>query len=129
MLRMPRTTTTAWKAKSDTMRRKRASRPRGCHHEISFPTAQGLGPLAEAGLNPIVATMKLVTSLLCLLGLSLGVHAAAPDEFPAITHQELTAAMKPIEDKFASAKQAADQALQPVTALQQEIQKLKEVKL
>lgn len=42
---------------------------------------------------------------------------------------ELTAAMKPIEDKFASAKQAADQALQPVTALQQEIQKLKEVKL
>lgn len=42
---------------------------------------------------------------------------------------EVTAAMKPIEDKFASAKQAADQALQPVTALQQEIQKLKEVKL
>lgn len=42
---------------------------------------------------------------------------------------ELAAAMKPIEDKFASAKQAADQALQPVTALQQEIQKLKEVKL
>jgi WD40 repeat protein len=42
---------------------------------------------------------------------------------------ELTAAMKPVEDKFASAKQAADQALQPVTALQQEIQKLKEVKL
>ncbi len=42
---------------------------------------------------------------------------------------ELTAAMKPIEDKFASAKQAADQALQPVAALQQEIQKLKEVKL
>ena len=42
---------------------------------------------------------------------------------------ELTAAMKPIEDKFASAKQAADQAIQPVTALQQEIQKLKEVKL
>ena len=42
---------------------------------------------------------------------------------------ELTAAMKPIEDKFASAKQAADQALLPVTALQQEIQKLKEVKL
>ncbi len=42
---------------------------------------------------------------------------------------EVTAAMKPVEDKFASAKQAADQALQPVTALQQEIQKLKEVKL
>jgi WD40 repeat protein len=42
---------------------------------------------------------------------------------------ELTAAMKPIEEKFATAKQAADQALQPVTALQQEIQKLKEVKL
>ncbi len=42
---------------------------------------------------------------------------------------ELTAAMKPVEDKFASAKLAADQALQPVTALQQEIQKLKEVKL
>jgi hypothetical protein len=37
--------------------------------------------------------------------------------------------MKPIEEKFATAKQAADQALQPVTALQQEIQKLKEVKL
>ena len=42
---------------------------------------------------------------------------------------ELTAAMKPIEDKFASAKQAADQAMQPVTALQEEIQKLKSVKL
>lgn len=42
---------------------------------------------------------------------------------------ELTTAMKPIEDKFALAKQAADQALQPVTALQQEVQKLKEVKL
>jgi hypothetical protein len=42
---------------------------------------------------------------------------------------ELATAMKPVEDKFASAKQAADQALQPVTALQQEIQKLKEVKL
>ncbi len=42
---------------------------------------------------------------------------------------ELAAAMKPIEEKFASAKLAADQAMQPVTALQQEIQKLKEVKL
>ncbi len=42
---------------------------------------------------------------------------------------ELAAAMKPIEDKFASAKTAADQATQPVTALQQEIQKLKEVQL
>ena len=42
---------------------------------------------------------------------------------------ELAAAMKPVEDKFASTKLAADQALQPVTALQQEIQKLKEVKL
>ena len=42
---------------------------------------------------------------------------------------ELTAAMKPIEEKFASAKKAADQALQPVIALQQEVQKLKEVKL
>ena len=42
---------------------------------------------------------------------------------------ELAATMKPIEDKFASAKTAADQATQPVTALQQEIQKLKEVQL
>ncbi len=42
---------------------------------------------------------------------------------------ELTAAMKPIEDQFASARQAADQALQPVTALLQEIQRLREVKL
>ena len=76
------------------MRRKRASHLRGCHHETSFQLTTGLGPLAEAGLTPIVATMKLFTALLCVLSLSLGVHAAAPDEFPAITHQELTAAMK-----------------------------------
>lgn len=42
---------------------------------------------------------------------------------------EVSAAMKSVEEKFMAAKQAADQALQPVTALQAEIQKLKEVKL
>lgn len=42
---------------------------------------------------------------------------------------EITAALKPVEEKFVAAKQAAEQALQPVTALQAEIQKLKEVKL
>lgn len=41
---------------------------------------------------------------------------------------ELTKGMKPAEDQLASAKQAADKALEPVTALQSEIQKLREGK-
>lgn len=41
---------------------------------------------------------------------------------------ELTKGMKPAEDQLASAKQAADKALEPVTALQLEIQKLREAK-
>jgi rhodanese-related sulfurtransferase len=37
--------------------------------------------------------MKLIPTLLCLLGLHVAAIAAATDEFPSISHQELTAAM------------------------------------
>ncbi|MFM8617824.1 MAG: rhodanese-like domain-containing protein [Opitutaceae bacterium] len=37
--------------------------------------------------------MKRLTALLCFLGLACGLIAAGQDEFPAISHAELTAAM------------------------------------
>lgn len=37
--------------------------------------------------------MKQLLALICLLGLVSAVRAAATDEFPAISHQDLTAAM------------------------------------